>query len=1658
MIKRKFLYSLVLSALLVSLMVSAAAAGTIYNISGITFNPAAVNIMVGNSQTLVITVGVGSSSGASANNTVSGGALSLSREDVAELTFSTADSGIAFDANTNSYSISTTITAEQTMTVSIKGLKKGSSVLTVSNSNLTSSPTITINVVEPETPVLTSTTKLGTATYGTTYAAGSAFASITVKGVDASKITFSDLGTASTALAASGLKFGDYSSSGETGTLPIIGTAKHIGEYQFTLTPYDSDADLTGTSKTYTLKVTGDAPTVNLYDGTPTAATILTTGFATGTYGTVYDEDNNGLFVGKDVAKEKTQASENTIVFYVKGAKEDLTISGKFDDDSCGLTFVPGSKTVGTTDTYTAFYAGTLTGKAAKAGTFNLTITAENAQTKNIERKATVVTFPILIKPAPTIEEPSITKIVWGEKHDDDDTKILFQAANADSIAIVDAAQTAGVWLDKIGSQTDAGDYEQAKIEAATGMEFSSSAKSSTTGRAEIYLKGTWKPGVDDDTADDGSELEAPTVKGSSKKFKLIAWGGDSSKPGSVYVTKDITLTFETKAPVITLDEAALKALTYKPDDALDNYKIATVEGPGTLSWNETEINNALPKGLMVDTQDGDHDEGTTFDLKIKGKPIEITDQTVGKGIPLKATSTLSGSTLSSTAAAHLFVDPGDFDEPTLGADDSYKLPEGWTAVKDGSTVYTFANIYEPLTGSTFTNTVADSPTAVTGLNLSKFATYALDGAGAAYTGSVTPATKGTAGTDSVELFVEPGPITWKASNLPENVTLVADTVDTRFAYLVFDTAANGFTGATKKTVSGSGNSKTYTSEYSITATNKYLPTTTNTFTGNLVVWEKPSVTSLSKSSIKVDDTADWNNVMKVAGDPTSFTIVMNNATDMPADTPNEEWHANATTAGEKTIAFSSDDLKFTGGLDRIPQYTPTGATKPVNGFIMTITPKNFAGEGDAFTHTVTATGTAPALENLGELIFDAGNDTQAVKITKGTKDVALTAKIAASDAAKAGLDGETSLTGVTASDTTAKFSFSDDGEGAGTISFNGGGNYAFKGLPITVTATNRAGTATKSYKVTVNGADPTWDYSDQTETTVAGDAYPAKIFTATVTKPYEIKVSPAEYVDKNGLLATKSNNTVTVSGRTPDSKETKTTFTMTATNTSTKQKAVLKYTINALKKPEITTVAGKLDKEVIVGKKISAKPAVKGSKGYIWAVATKDNAPAASAVSETALNNYGITLDPQKGLASDKTTKITIDANNDYEPKTVKLVTYNPSVDVTAANRPTYDITFGIKGEKPKVTTKNVSLKKGSIGSVKLVTTPEVNANDNVKIKFDMEDTISGIDVNETTGELEIYESQLIATKGTAVPVTINNAGSVAKSNVKFIIDDPKPEIEDFSIDDIQALAKSKATKVVTVKVTDETFTGDTSIKWAITKQPSKASAKIKSSGNGGTATITLTVAKNLTNANDADIEDSISITATNQRTKDVSNVKTVSFTINPVATTTALPEGSAIAINEVTRVALPEATARKSAGEGEVKLGTTRTVAGLTAGENTIVHEEGYIVAAVLPEVTVTEDGQYDLNVELAETVKEGAELKYFAFPRNAEASDDDEIVDFYDDEGAEIEAVPESHKITVAPWFNADVTYAPVIAVKADTGDEAAKTVDEIEEIVTVEEAAK
>ncbi|MBQ9419910.1 MAG: hypothetical protein IJU31_05975, partial [Synergistaceae bacterium] len=105
------------------------------------------------------------------------------------------------------------------------------------------------------------------------------------------------------------------------------------------------------------------------------------------------------------------------------------------------------------------------------------------------------------------------------------------------------------------------------------------------------------------------------------------------------------------------------------------------------------------------------------------------------------------------------------------------------------------------------------------------------------------------------------------------------------------------------------------------------------------------------------------------------------------------------------------------------------------------------------------------------------------------------------------------------------------------------------------------------------------------------------------------------------------------------------------------------------------------------------------------------------------------------------------------------------------------------------------------------------------------------------------------------------------------------------------------------------------------------------------------------------------------------------------------------------------------------------------------------GYVIAAVLPEIEVTADGQYDFEVDIDEEVATGAELVWFAF--STKPTTDDEIVDFYDEKGEETKVVPEGHVVIVAPWLNAGTKYAPVIAVKADAKDAEATTVDGVKE---------
>ena len=94
-----------------------------------------------------------------------------------------------------------------------------------------------------------------------------------------------------------------------------------------------------------------------------------------------------------------------------------------------------------------------------------------------------------------------------------------------------------------------------------------------------------------------------------------------------------------------------------------------------------------------------------------------------------------------------------------------------------------------------------------------------------------------------------------------------------------------------------------------------------------------------------------------------------------------------------------------------------------------------------------------------------------------------------------------------------------------------------------------------------------------------------------------------------------------------------------------------------------------------------------------------------------------------------------------------------------------------------------------------------------------------------------------------------------------------------------------------------------------------------------------------------------------------------------------------------------------------------------------------EGYIKIAELGIISSDKDGLYDFEVELDEQAQEGAELLWLAFPKDVEHSEDDEICEFYDSEGEEINSVPKDKIINISVWLEEGIIYEPVIAAKTE-----------------------
>lgn len=165
---------------------------------------------------------------------------------------------------------------------------------------------------------------------------------------------------------------------------------------------------------------------------------------------------------------------------------------------------------------------------------------------------------------------------------------------------------------------------------------------------------------------------------------------------------------------------------------------------------------------------------------------------------------------------------------------------------------------------------------------------------------------------------------------------------------------------------------------------------------------------------------------------------------------------------------------------------------------------------------------------------------------------------------------------------------------------------------------------------------------------------------------------------------------------------------------------------------------------------------------------------------------------------------------------------------------------------------------------------------------------------------------------------------------------------------------------------------------------------------------------------------------TLTFTATNDIgSDSETLTFTVGNNSAKGSTPEETESYSHEETTSQLEEVSS--------VETYTVQTLTALPKVGRGMLVNEGYTVAAELGEITAEGSGMHDFDVELNESADVGAKLYWFAYPVDAEESDDDEIAEFFDTEGAEIDAVPESRKVKISVWLREGVTYKPVIAVK-------------------------
>ena len=554
-------------------------------------------------------------------------------------------------------------------------------------------------------------------------------------------------------------------------------------------------------------------------------------------------------------------------------------------------------------------------------------------------------------------------------------------------------------------------------------------------------------------------------------------------------------------------------------------------------------------------------------------------------------------------------------------------------------------------------------------------------------------------------------------------------------------------------------------------------------------------------------------------------------------------------------------------------------------------------------------------------------------------------------------------------------------GELSGTPTAAGTFNMTATISNIVTTLTNSS-PVTKNIKLIIKAKPPVFSLPSSLPDGIVNEEYDEVEFTTSAgTEPITWTASNLPKgltMSKEGILS----GTPTKAGK----------FNITVKATNLGGSTSAKVTMTVLEKPTITT---KKLSDATDGKRYTAKLTAKGTTPITWEI---DGLPDTLTVTTNSSGTTAtITGTPDEAETLDLTVRATNSAGTDEQEFTLNVKGVAPKLKATLA--------------KGKIDSNYTGSNISATGTMPIEIAYSISDSDKKKFNIEtLEDLGLTFTADPETGTATITGTPDASVKSLPITFTATNIASTnpVTKKIQLTITGEK----------LAFASPSESTLKITKSTGDDVdmnfeVTGSKNVKFSMNKingltleQTGDYTAKLSGTASNKAAKTTVT------------------ITATNSEGKVTKKV--IIQTVKPKEET-ATPEPQSAPVDEI--VAQPQTS--EPASNMQQAPETSAQAVNL-GGTNTTLNLEDFTTIATLPAISVDVEGMYEFNVEIDEEFATGKKLYWFANPKEKDSTDDDEIAEFYDVDGQEIETIPEAHVIKVSAWLNPGGYYEPVIAI--------------------------